>query len=106
MRIEFAPDAQFDLRQIGFYTRDTWGERQERKYLLQIVATVEALGNGKLKGKPVQTDYREFFRELAGKHYVYFERRRDLIFILRILHGSMQMDTHRFPGYPGRSSEG
>ncbi|MFQ5730105.1 MAG: type II toxin-antitoxin system RelE/ParE family toxin [Waddliaceae bacterium] len=85
--------AKQDLREIGLYTKQTWGVAQAKKYLQSLYLALK-----KLSGSPKVGSLRE---EIApeirsfrlGHHVAYYVEKKSGIIIVRILHPSM--DTKR-----------
>ena len=93
-RLEFTEAAERDLEAILHYTALQWGEQQVEVYLaviekaLQLIQDNPDLGlakygvSGQLKG------YK------AGKHIIFYRLEAQTIYIVRILHGSMNYASY------------
>lgn len=94
MCLEFSDDAKADLQSIAQYTLDTWGAEQEELYLKRIYAKCEEI---------LQTPDRWRFRKelhpacqsaRVGRHVVFFCIQQETLKIAKILHQSMDFETH------------
>lgn len=87
--------AKADLKDIGRYTRKTWGLVQRDQYLTMLDGCFHELAVQPLKGRDcsdIQTGYRKYS---AGSHVIFY-RQADAgtIEIVRILHSRMDMEQH------------
>ena len=90
---DLSEKAKTDLRSIWYYTEDRWGEQQADTYYRDIIKTIELLAAGKRQGRAsfVRDGY---FKYSVGRHLVYFTKENNRIKVVRVLHGSMDMDRH------------
>jgi len=88
-------EALSDLKSIGGYTQRTWGRRQRDRYLTALDKGFHALAADHMKGRDcgeIRQGYRKYN---VGKHVVFYrEIDASLIEIVRVLHGSMDMESH------------
>lgn len=84
--------AKTDLKAIARYTQDTWGIEQRNRYLTMIDACFHALADNPSLGSDcgdIRTGYR---KRGVGKHVVFYRQiESDLIEIVRVLHGRMDL---------------
>lgn len=94
MILEFTQSAVSDLEKISQYTRDTWGEEQEERYLKSLYRKF-----AQIAGDPSRWRFREelFPRcQIAreGRHLILFQVNASTLIIVRILHGAMDFGRH------------
>ncbi|NES21786.1 MAG: type II toxin-antitoxin system RelE/ParE family toxin [Symploca sp. SIO3E6] len=85
--------AKADLKEIARYTSETWGREQRNVYLKKIDHTFHKLSDNPAQGR--NCDYiRQGYRKYGiGKHYIFYRTiAPDQIEIVRILHGSMNIE--------------
>ena len=85
--------AKADLRGIWIYTEDRWGEEQADRYYREIIKTIELLAAGGRQGH--KADVRDgYLKYPVGRHFVYYAKRNGTIKVVRVLHGSMDVERH------------
>lgn len=94
MTLDFTDAAVCDLRSISAYTRESWSDEQEQKYLAEMWAQFE-----KIQKAPEDWRFREDLFpgcQIAaqGKHVVLFRIKGDLLQIVRVLHSAMDFKRH------------
>ena len=84
--------ARVDLKHIATYTQETWGADQRRIYIKELDSAFYFLSNNPLSG--TACDYiDEGLRKYPHRHHViYYEINGDNIFIVRVLHKSMDAE--------------
>jgi toxin ParE1/3/4 len=88
-QVRFSRRAEIDLLDIGTYTLRTWGEAQADRYLKDLEACCQMLGESPLLGRNCD-EVRPGLRRIEhGKHVVFYRRFHDGILVSRILHQSM-----------------
>ncbi len=90
-----SPLAEQDLENIWLYTYQEWSNEQADKYVYTIMAVIEKLSSGKLIA--MQADIREgYWKYFVASHVLYFVKHKSTngIDIIRILHKSMDMESH------------
>lgn len=86
--------ARADLKNIWNYSYDRWGATQADKYYNEILDAVEATAKGKKQGA-VFPDRKGYFKIHCGSHFAfYIHMEESNIFVLRILHQSMDLPSH------------
>jgi len=75
--------AEADLTDIYLYTIQNFGERQARKYLLELDAVFELLGDHPRIGRPYEAGTHQF---VHGSHIIIYRIEADAVLIVRILH--------------------
>ncbi len=100
-RIIFAPAALASFDDIIAYTLGQFGAAQADTYTNQIVARLEALAEGRgPQARPCEllmqgireTSGLGYYRE--GSHFLILRQRIDILEVVEILHGKMDIETH------------
>jgi len=94
VKLELSPAATEDIQSITVYTFRTWGEFQADRYLETIWATLE-----NIRQRPESFRLRselasECRSALVGRHVIFFTVQGDTVGVLRILHSSMNFNSH------------
>jgi len=93
---KITPQSNQDIEDILFYTKLLWGEKQMEKYAKEIyqvlsnVALLHELGN---VAESVSISIRKI---PVGKHIVFYEIQGEIVWILRVLHSSMDVEDVDF----------
>ena len=91
MRHEISRAAEADLKDIFRYTVDAFGPRQAERYLRDLGAVFEMLGDFPELGRTYEAGSRSF---IHGSHIVIYRVEADIVHIGRVLHGARdQSDT-------------
>lgn len=93
-RFTLTKKAKADLKEIARYTQDQWGCDQRDKYLAMLDGCFHQLAANPLIGKDC-SEIRSGYRKMkAGSHVIFYRQTSaDMIEIVRILHGSMDIET-------------
>jgi toxin ParE1/3/4 len=86
--------AKEDLKSIGRYTEKAWGRAQRNKYLALLDERFHTLAKEPGLGRnceEIRAGYRKFYE---GRHLIFYRKVAVGIEIIRILHGSMDVETH------------
>ena len=87
--------ARKDVIEIGRFSTKKWGKRQRDRYLKQLDDAFEILARQPEIGKDakdIKPGYRKFGH---GSHVIFYRAGTDSkIVVIRILHGSMDVDRH------------
>lgn len=87
--------AQHDLEKIWEYTVHEWSINQAEKYIDGLLSGLEAIGEGRIEGKAIDSVLKSYKKVLHGKHYIFFRFSSDhVVEIIRILHVSMDIEKH------------
>lgn len=91
-RYDFTARAAADLKEIGRYTRQTWGIERARRYReeLEIALQKLSLYPNVGRGREVLAPGVRSFKVAA--HIAFYVQREDGITVLRLLHPSMDVD--------------
>jgi toxin ParE1/3/4 len=86
--------AKADLKEIARFTQNRWGREQRDLYLQMLDVSFHQLAVNPLKGSDcseIRTGYRKL---ITGSHVIFYRQiYADLIEIVRILHGHMDIET-------------
>ncbi|MCF0056309.1 type II toxin-antitoxin system RelE/ParE family toxin [Dyadobacter sp. CY356] len=87
--------AEHDLEKIWDYTVYEWSLDQAEKYIDGLLSSFEAIGEGRIEGKAIDSVVLGYRKVLHGKHYIFFRfSHEDVVDIVRILHISMDIERH------------
>lgn len=94
MILDFTAQASADLQKISEYTLSVWGAKQEEQYLKSLYRKF-----GDILEEPARWRFREdlFPRcqvAAEGRHLILFRIDSDVLLIVRILHGTMDLGRH------------
>ena len=89
--------ARADLKQIGRYTTQHWGEEQAETYLSALHIALGDLAALPDMGRQVKWTGEGYLRFDTGRHAVFYRKRANHILIVRVLHQSMEPKRH-LPG--------
>jgi toxin ParE1/3/4 len=102
-RCEFTAQAIEDLREIGRYTKRTWGVAQARRYRQELELELKKLSLSPWIGlgrDDIAADVRSF---TVASHIAFYRPKRNGITVLRLLHPSM--DVERAFAAPAKKSQ-
>ena len=86
-------DADEDLQNIFNYTQGSWGEAQATTYMHELFARFDLIARTPAIGR-VRPELGEDIRSFPyGQHVVFFTVWQGEIAILRVLHGSRDVDA-------------
>ena len=85
MHHRLAQRAEGDLKDIYRYTVQTFGSRQAEKYLRELDAVFELIGDHPEIGRPYEGRTRHF---VHGKHIILYRIVSEVVVIGRIFHGA------------------
>ncbi len=83
-----------DLKSIARYTQKTWGARQRRLYLKEIDDSFHWLVENPKAGRSCEEICSGLRKHSTGQHLIFYEIRDTHIFIVRVLHKSMDVSIH------------
>ncbi|MBO9543328.1 type II toxin-antitoxin system RelE/ParE family toxin [Caulobacter sp.] len=88
------PRAQRDFDEIWVYSKAKWGARRALTYLREIRATI-ALAAANPDLSPFDEDLPSGYRRRStGSHFIFYRRGEGFIEIVRVLHQTMDIDSH------------
>ena len=88
MKLVFSRKADADLDAIWEYSEHVWGSGKAIEYLDRIADCAEALARGDLSGTAEDQFKRGLRRQVVQSHVIWFRVRVDVLFVVRVLHGS------------------
>ena len=86
--------ARSDLAEIWRYTHSQWGLEQADRYLAGLYEAFQKLVANPSLGRPVPQVPKATFKYRCGSHLIFHRRHRKTLYIVRILHESMDHDQH------------
>jgi toxin ParE1/3/4 len=81
--------AASDLKEIGRYSRETWGKRQSDHYLRQLAARFQWISDNLNAGRKWPDLHESILSFPDGEHLVFYRKNGDSVEILRVLHKRM-----------------
>lgn len=94
-RVDVAPEAQSDLREIARFTQRKWGAAQRRTYMAQFEEARQALAADRAVAFNVDEVKAGLQAMRVGRHLLFFTLRQDgSVAIARILHASQDHVRH------------
>ena len=94
-KFDLTRTAQADLKSIARYTQERWGVRQRNTYLKEVDQVFRTLAKNPLIGRACD-DIREGYRKFPhGSHVIFYKQLgEDELLIVRILHGTMDVESN------------
>lgn len=94
-RFDLTRSAKADLKSIARFTQSQWGVRQRNLYLKEMDQVFRLLADTPQMGRPCD-EIREGYRKFPhGAHVIYYKNPTDSeVLIVRILHGTMDVDSN------------
>ncbi|HEX9462809.1 MAG TPA: type II toxin-antitoxin system RelE/ParE family toxin [Alphaproteobacteria bacterium] len=89
--------AESDLTEIYFYSYRIFGEAQADAYFLGLRDVLQSLANNPRLGRPVPQIRRGLLCHRHARHIVFYITEDTGIFVVRILHDSMDIPRHIEP---------
>ena len=92
---DLTKSALADLKSIATYTQERWGVRQCNTYLKEIDRAFHALAKNSVMARTCD-EVREGYRKFPhGAHVIYYKQvASEVLLIVRILHATMDVDSH------------
>lgn len=92
-RFDFTARAAADLRDIGRYTKKTWGIEQARRYREELEIALQKLSLSPNVGRQRESIAPGVRSFRVASHIAFYVQRNDGITILRLLHPSMDVEA-------------
>lgn len=92
--VTLRPKARDDLDGIWDYTVLNWGFEQAERYIRAINATFVTLAEKPELGRIYKDVYQDLRVYPSGSHLIFYFKSEQSIDIVRILHKSMDIDSH------------
>jgi toxin ParE1/3/4 len=84
--------ARRDLKAIAAYTQNMWGAEQRRAYLKGLDLTFRFLSENPLSGACCDQIAKGLRKHPYRSHTLFYEYRDESVFIVRVLHKSMDVE--------------
>jgi len=94
IKLEITEPAKIDIKSIRQYTVDLWGKEQATKYTDNLYKTLENIHKDPVKGRERYGVPNTVKGRKSGKHVIFYRLEKNIIFIMRILHESMDHGRH------------
>ena len=94
IEIRLSAAAKTDLIDIWSTTFETWGPDQADTYLDDIDRALNGLAENPLIGADCSDLIQGVRRLITGRHVAFYQVSDDTIFVIRVLHQSMDMKRH------------
>ena len=85
--------ARADLKNIAAYTQKTWSTEQRRTYIKDLDQIFLFLAENPMSGTPCDYIISGLRKHSHESHTIFYENRDDSIFIIRVLHKSMDVES-------------
>jgi toxin ParE1/3/4 len=95
LKWRLSEDAQTDMSNIRFFTKEQWGITQSSRYIKEIREKIELLVQNPLSGADRGEDLKEGIRSiLVGSHIIYYAYDTKILTVWAVLHQSMMPVAH------------
>lgn len=91
--IRFTLDAEADLRVILRHSRETWGERQRRKYAALLDAALVRLASCSGLGRQREELAAGLRGHPIGQHTIFYHVSDNVLIVERIIHRARDIET-------------
>jgi len=92
--------ARADLKNIAAYTQKTWGANQRRIYIKELDTAFHFLSDNPLSVTACDCINKGLRKHAHKHHVIFYEVNHNSIFIIRVLHKSMDADVQLQLGSP------
>lgn len=92
-RLAYSRAAAADLADIYAYTLRTWGARQADAYLAMLRGGCESTVERASAAARLAHRQDEMFKLRCQRHLIIFQRRPEMVLIVRVLHERMDIDA-------------
>lgn len=89
------PRARADVRDIGDYSDERWGRAQAQRYLDAIADSFDQIAQMPLAGSDQAHISPGLRKWRSGSHNIFYRVRSDVVVIVRVLHGRMDVASVR-----------
>ena len=93
LKFELSELAQSDLEKIWNYTAMNWSSKQANKYYNEIFAKIEKVCENPLTGRSIEYIKKNHRKINVVSHMIIFKVVNDVVFIDRILHKRMDIES-------------
>ncbi|MGC4027035.1 MAG: type II toxin-antitoxin system RelE/ParE family toxin [Mesorhizobium sp.] len=92
-QLVFSPAALADLDAIWDFSADKWSADKADGYVDHIFEACADLSKGRKSGRRVEI--RDgYLKYGVGSHLIFYRKHNNLLEVIRILHGKMDMERH------------
>ena len=97
--VRYSPRADADLNDNYEHTTIHWGIEQAERYLAFLLDTAQQAADGtissrRMKEVPIARVVFAKWKKATYGHYIIFTEEADGIYVLRVLHGAMDLENH------------
>ena len=92
--VTYSQEFPDQLKEIGNYTKATWGVEQRNKYMREIRTGIQTLRDNPDLGKPRDDLYPGMRSYRIQRHYIYYYSNDSEVYCVAILHASMDPLLH------------
>jgi toxin ParE1/3/4 len=93
-KLKITEPALLDAEGISAYTFDHWGEQHAETYMREIDRAVQAIADDPDLGRERYGVARAIKGRKSGSHIIFYRVQDQIIYIMRILHESMDHGRH------------
>jgi len=94
MNYEISALALEDIDSIWEYTTENWSNKQAEKYYKDVFSAIEHICQNPDIGKSITEIKEHHRRKLVGSHMIIYKCQKETIFIDRILHQRMDLESN------------
>jgi toxin ParE1/3/4 len=95
LKWRLSKDAQTDMSDIRFFTKEQWGITQSSRYIKEIRERIDLLAQNPHIGADRSDDLKEGIRSiLVGNHIIYYAHDAKTLTVWAVLHQSMMPVAH------------
>ena len=81
-----------DIESIIIYTIETWGLAQAEKYLHKLYGCFDKINQNRFIGEQINYVLPGFRKLSIGNHQIFYTTQDNRVYIVRVLHSSMDVD--------------
>jgi len=93
-RLHLSEPAKRDLKLIAEYTLCEWGAVQKKKYLAQIKHAFKRISEHANTGRLRDEIDKGLISLAVQKHIIFYRVTHNELFVMRVLHESMDVESH------------
>jgi toxin ParE1/3/4 len=93
-RLKITAAALLDVEGIWSYTFEHWGERQADIYIQEIDRAIQCIADDPDIGRERYGVPKAIKGRKSGSHIIFYRIQHQIIYVMRILHGSMDHGQH------------
>ena len=93
-RIRISAAAAADLQSVSNYTKKTWGKVRRNLYIGQLKQCITLLSSNPQVGTVLPAPLSRYRKFRHASHLIIYRSEEDALYIVRILHKSMDVPRH------------